>query len=127
MSLLLILAGIAGLTAVAAGAFGAHALRDAVTPDLLAIYQTGALYHLVHAVALLCTALLAREIVTERFALWAGIAFVIGIVIFSGSLYLLAITGTRWLGAITPIGGLAFMVGWAILIWAGIRGATATP
>jgi uncharacterized membrane protein YgdD (TMEM256/DUF423 family) len=118
---LLVVAGFAGLTAVAAGAFGAHALRGSLTPDLLAIYQTGALYHLLHAVALFGTALLSRVEALSTLAVAAGIAFAIGILIFSGSLYVLAITGTRWLGAITPIGGVAFMVGWAIVIWAGFR------
>jgi uncharacterized membrane protein YgdD (TMEM256/DUF423 family) len=120
---LLILAGFAGLTAVAAGAFGAHALRASLTPDLLAIYQTGALYHLVHAVALLGTAVLSRTESLAPLALAAGIAFLLGILIFSGSLYMLAITGMRWLGAITPLGGVSFMAGWAILIWAGFRAA----
>lgn len=118
---LLIAAGFVGLTAVAAGAFGAHALRGSLTPDLLAIYQTGALYHLVHAVALFGTALLSRNEAVAPLAFAAGIAFFVGIVIFSGSLYLLAITGLRWMGAITPIGGVSFMVGWALLIWAGFR------
>lgn len=118
---LLIVSGLAGLTAVAMGAFGAHALRGSVPPDLLAIYETGALYHLVHAVALFGAALLARDAAAGSQALWAGIAFAIGILVFSGSLYVLAITGIRWLGAITPIGGVAFMIGWAMVIWAGIR------
>lgn len=118
---LLIAAGFSGLTAVAAGAFGAHALRASLTPDLLAIYQTGALYHLVHAVALFGTALLSRSEAAASLAFAAGIAFLVGIVIFSGSLYLLAITGLRWMGAVTPIGGVSFMVGWALLIWAGFR------
>ncbi|MCC6919203.1 MAG: DUF423 domain-containing protein [Alphaproteobacteria bacterium] len=119
--LLLILAGFAGLTAVAAGAFGAHALRASLSSDLLATYQTGALYHLVHAVALFGAALLARTASVATIAGAAGIAFAVGILVFSGSLYLLAITGTRWLGAITPVGGVSFMVGWALLIWAGFR------
>jgi uncharacterized membrane protein YgdD (TMEM256/DUF423 family) len=120
---LLVAAGFAGLTAVAAGAFGAHALRGSLTPDLLAIYQTAALYHLLHAVALFGAALLGRVESVSALALATGIAFIVGILLFSGSLYLLAITGTRWLGAITPIGGVAFMVGWATLIWAGFRAA----
>lgn len=121
MNLLLILSGLAGVTGVAAGAFGAHALRDRLTPDMLAVWQTGALYHLLHAVALLAAAALAREAAFARTAVWAGIAFSAGIVLFSGSLYLLAMTGTRILGAVTPVGGGAFMVGWALLVWGGWR------
>ncbi len=123
-AVLLILAGFAGLTAVAAGAFGAHALRASLSPDLLAIYQTGALYHLVHAVALFGTALLGRAANVAAIAGAAGVAFAVGILLFSGSLYVLAMTGTRWLGAITPIGGVSFMIGWALLIWAGFRHGT---
>jgi uncharacterized membrane protein YgdD (TMEM256/DUF423 family) len=124
--LLLVFAGIAGLTAVAMGAFGAHAMRGVLTPDLTAIYQTGALYHLLHAAALFGAALLARDETQATPALVAGIAFAAGIIVFSGSLYVLSITGIRWLGAITPIGGVAFMVGWAALIWAGIRASSAS-
>lgn len=120
---LLIVAGIAGLTAVAVGAFGAHGLRGSLSPEMMAIFQTGALYHLVHALAIFGAALLAREEAYARLASAAGWAFLLGIVIFSGSLYALSITGTRWLGAITPIGGVSFMIGWAMLIWAGVKGA----
>jgi len=121
--MLLILAGLAGFTAVAMGAFGAHALRDTLTPEAAAVYQTGTLYHLIHAVALLGAALLAREEAAARLALWAGYAFAAGIVIFSGSLYLLAVSGVKWLGAITPIGGLAFLAGWTLIALAGWRSA----
>ena len=124
-ALLLILSGLAGLTAVAMGAFGAHALRGSMTPDMAAIFQTGALYHLLHAAALFGAALLARDENQATPAIVAGVAFTLGIIVFSGSLYVLSITGIRWLGAITPIGGVAFMVGWAALIWAGIRVSSA--
>lgn len=123
MGFLLIAAGLAGLTGVAAGAFGAHALKGSLSPEMLAVWQTGALYHLLHAAALLGVAVLARDGAAARPALWAGIAFAAGIVLFSGSLYLLALTGTRALGAVTPFGGVAFMAGWAMLIWAGWRAA----
>lgn len=105
------------------GAFGAHALRGAVPADDLAIYQTGALYHLVHAVALFGAALLARDPAGGKEALWAALAFLAGTVLFSGSLYLLVITGQRWLGAVTPIGGVLFMAGWALVALAGWRAA----
>jgi len=126
MGFLLIAAGIAGLTGVAAGAFGAHALKGSLSPEMLAIWQTGALYHLIHAAALLGLAALARDDAVARQALWAGFAFAAGIALFSGSLYLLALTGTRVLGAVTPLGGISFMAGWALLIWAGWRSASAT-
>ena len=107
-------AAMAGL-GVLLGAFGAHGLRERLTPDLLAVYDTGIRYHLIHALALLAVSWAA-----ERWSnAWVGAAgwlFVAGIVIFSGSLYLLAVTGTRWLGAITPIGGLCFLIGWAALV-----------
>lgn len=109
-----------GLLAVAAGAFGAHALRARLAPEMLDVFETGARYQMYHALALLAVAWGA-----ERWggsAVLAGWAFVVGIVVFSGSLYLLALTGTRWLGAVTPVGGVAFLVGWAALAWAAWRG-----
>lgn len=121
--MLLILTGLAGFTAVAMGAFGAHALRNHLTPEATAVYQTGTLYHLIHAVALFGAALLAREEASARLALWAGYAFATGIVIFSGSLYVLAISGQKWLGAVTPIGGVAFLAGWVLILMAGWRSA----
>lgn len=119
--MLLILAGIAGFTAVAMGAFGAHALRGSLSPESLTTFQTGALYHLVHAAALFGAALLARDDGAVRLAAWAGFAFAGGIVLFSGSLYLLAMTGQKWIGAVTPVGGLLFLAGWALVAFAGLR------
>lgn len=108
----------AGLS-VMLGAFGAHALRDRLGPQILAIYETGVRYQVYHAIALLIVGLLRG--VATRPSPWldaAGWLFTAGIVIFSGSLYLLSVTGARWLGAITPAGGLAFISGWALLtIW----------
>lgn len=104
---------------VALGAFGAHGLRARLAPDLLAIYETGVRYHLVHALALFVAAWLAGEDQT-RSARLAGALFAIGILLFSGSLYLLALTGVRTLGAITPVGGLAWIAGW-VLIAARVR------
>lgn len=121
--MLLFLAGLSGLTAVIMGAFGAHALRDSVAPTDMATYQTGALYHLVHAVALFGAALLARDPSAAKLASWAGYAFFAGTVIFSGSLYVLAITGQKWLGAVTPIGGTLFIAGWALVAIAGWKSA----
>ena len=99
---------------VALGAFGAHGLKATLAPDLLAIYETGVRYHLVHGLGVFVAAWLAGEDQT-RAARLAGVLFVVGILIFSGSLYLLALTGVRALGAITPIGGVAWIAAWTIL------------
>lgn len=116
-----ILGCVFGLLAVAAGAFGAHALRARLAPDLLAVFETGARYQMYHALALLAVAWGVERWGTGG-TVAAGWAFVVGIVLFSGSLYLLALTGVRWLGAITPLGGVAFLVGWGLLAWAAWRG-----
>ena len=108
------------LIAVAAGAFGAHGLRARLTPDLLAVFETGARYHMYHALALLA----ASWSLTRWPGPWparAGWLFLAGTVLFSGSLYALALSGVRWLGAITPLGGLAFLAGWACLLLGAIR------
>ena len=106
--------------AVAMGAFGAHGLKASLSPDLLAVYQTGAQYHIFHALGLLLVGVLAshrpRALVT-----WAGWLLFAGIVLFSGSLYVLAISGERWLGMITPFGGTAFIAGWVLLAVASLR------
>ena len=105
---------------VAAGAFGAHALKSRLTPDMLAVFEVGVRYQLVHALALLAVAWAITRW-PGRAALYAGVLFIAGIVLFSGSLYLLALTGERSLGAITPFGGVAFLAGWACLAWAASR------
>lgn len=103
--------------AVAAGAFGAHALRGALPADRLDVFETAARYQMYHGLALLAVAWVA-----DRWSHWApvvaGCAFVIGIALFSGSLALLALTGQRWLGLVAPVGGASFLVGWATLAWA---------
>lgn len=104
-----------GALAVGCGAFGAHALKSRLNPDLLAIYQTATLYHLVHAVALFALALFARS--TGTSIAWPASLFLAGILLFSGSLYLLAVTGFRQLGMITPLGGLCFIAGWLASGW----------
>jgi len=110
---------VAGLIAVAFGAFGAHGLRGRLTPDMLAVFETGVRYHMYHALALLLVAALMPR-VDGRAMVAAGWLFVAGIVLFSGSLYLLAVTGVTVLGAITPIGGVAFLAGWALLAYAAL-------
>jgi uncharacterized membrane protein YgdD (TMEM256/DUF423 family) len=100
--------------AVAIGAFGAHGLRQRLSPDLLAVFEVGVRYHVYHALALFVVAWISiRNPGTLTQA--SGWAFVAGIVLFSGSLYLLALTGMRGLGAITPFGGVAFLAGWVLL------------
>jgi uncharacterized membrane protein YgdD (TMEM256/DUF423 family) len=110
---LLTVAGTLGFSAVTLGAFGAHGLRDKLVPPMLEVYRTGVLYHLVHAVVVLAVALAADRLRRPR--LVAGL-FGAGIVIFSGTLYLLAITGMSWLGAVTPIGGALLLAGWAAIL-----------
>jgi uncharacterized membrane protein YgdD (TMEM256/DUF423 family) len=107
-----------GFTGVAAGAFGAHALRARLPADLLAVWETAARYQLIHALALLAVALLAAHAPSGAAAA-AGWLFTAGIVLFSGSLYALALTGTRILGAVTPFGGVCFLAGWVALALAG--------
>jgi uncharacterized membrane protein YgdD (TMEM256/DUF423 family) len=103
-----------GGVGVALGAFGAHGLRGRLSPEMLAVFETGVRYHMYHALALLATsALLPR--VDGRAVVIAGWSFIAGIVLFSGSLYTLALSGITTLGAITPLGGLAFIVGWISL------------
>jgi len=106
------IAGILGFLAVALGAFGAHALKARFSPEMLAVWQTGVLYHFIHALALLALALWSR--VTGADILWGALFFSAGIVLFSGSLYALALTGQgRVFGPVTPLGGVAFLAGWA--------------
>jgi uncharacterized membrane protein YgdD (TMEM256/DUF423 family) len=113
----LALAGLDGLMAVAAGAFGAHGVHDPMVQSLL---RTGAQYQATHAVAALVT--LALPQLAPRLAGWAGWLFGVGALVFGASLYALAFSGVAVLGAITPIGGLMLMAGWAMLIWAGLKG-----
>ena len=111
-----VIGALSAFVAVAAGAFGAHWLGDQMAGDLKDIFETAARYQMYHALALLAVGWAAGrwEIASVR---WAGWLFVIGTAIFSGSLYILSITGLRWLGAITPIGGVALLAGWLLLAW----------
>ena len=103
--------------AVALGAFGAHGLRARLVPDMLQIFEVGVRYQMYHALALLGVGSVAGRLPGGTVAV-AGWLFVAGTILFSGSLYALSFTGHRWLGAITPLGGLAFLAGWAALAWA---------
>lgn len=114
------LGALSAFISVAAGAFGAHALRQRLEPDLLAVFETGARYQMYHALALLAVAWAATRW-PGTLMTWAGWLFVLGTVLFSGSLYVLALSGIRWLGAITPLGGLAFLAGWLCLMLGAAR------
>ena len=106
---------------VALGAFGAHGLEGRVPPRDLEIFETAVRYQMYHALALILMGWVVSRWPGDA-AVVAGWAFVVGVLVFSGSLYLLVLTGARWLGAITPLGGLALLLGWAALAWAVVRG-----
>jgi uncharacterized membrane protein YgdD (TMEM256/DUF423 family) len=114
----IIVGSAAMFVAVALGAFGAHALRARLTPDMTAVWQTAVQYHAWHALAILAVGVLLSQWPGQRAVEVAGWLFVAGIVLFSGSLYAMALTGVRGLGAVTPFGGVAFLAGWAALVWA---------
>ena len=117
---LLVLTGIFGAFGVAAGAFGSHGLRARIDAEALAVWDTAVRYHLWHALAIGLAAVLAER-VPPRLARAAGLAFAVGIVLFSGSLYGLALGGPRWLGPVTPFGGTALIAGWILVALAGIK------
>ncbi len=124
MRTFVVLGAVNAFVAIACGAFGAHALAERLTPRLLDVWRTGAQYHLAHALALLLVALLSERLIgagAGRLVNATGWLFVAGIALFSGSLYLLAVTNRGWLGAITPLGGLCFLAGWALLALAAVR------
>ncbi|PEN13229.1 hypothetical protein CRI94_11350 [Longibacter salinarum] len=114
--LFLVIGALAAGIAVAAGAFGAHGLESRVTPDRLETFKTGVAYQMYHALALLAVAWASAQFSAPAVS-YAGYCFIAGMVIFSGSLYILVLTDTSWLGAITPIGGVAFIAGWLLLAW----------
>ena len=118
--LFLLIGALNGFLAVALGAFGAHALRTKIAPDLYTVFQTAAEYHSIHALALLALGILALHH-PSRTLLWSGWLITAGIVLFCGSLYLLAWTGSRTLGILTPFGGGAFLLGWLGLAAAALR------
>ena len=118
----LFIAGISGILSVALGAFGAHGLKNKLSSEMMTVFQTGVQYHQVHTIALLAIAIFLGNSPSST-ATYAGWFFTAGILVFSGSLYALAITEIKILGAITPIGGLAFLVGWALLVKLGFQQA----
>jgi uncharacterized membrane protein YgdD (TMEM256/DUF423 family) len=111
----LLLGSLLGFLGVAIGAFGAHGLRNRLTPEMLGVFETAVRYQMYHVFALLIVAAAIGQLGPARLLEFAGWSFVAGIVIFSGSLYALALTGTGVFGAITPVGGLGFLIGWACL------------
>ena len=117
----LMLGSVGMLLAVALGAFGAHALKKTLTPELMAVYETAVNYHFVHALGLLAVGLLALHLPDTGALRWAGILMAAGLLLFSGSLYALSLSGLRWLGAITPVGGVAFLAAWLLLAVAVVR------
>jgi len=116
------LGALSAALAVALGAFGAHGLRSRVEPELLTSFETAVRYHMYHAIALFAVAFAASQWPHSGLPAIAGWLFIAGTILFSGSLYLLTITGVRWLGAITPIGGLALIAGWVLLAFTAWRG-----
>ena len=120
MKIFALLGSMFGFIGVAAGAFGAHAMANRLEPRMLEVWQTAAQYQMVHALALIGAAFLVHH--TQSTAAWVGgWSFAAGILVFSGSLYLMALTGARGLGAITPIGGVAFLVGWFCCVLASLK------
>jgi uncharacterized membrane protein YgdD (TMEM256/DUF423 family) len=119
--LFIALGALAALLAVLLGAFGAHALRARLGPDMLAIWRTGVEYHFYHALGLLAVGLLAMHLPESSPLRWSGWLMLAGILVFSGSLYILALSGVRWWGAVTPIGGTAFIAAWALFAAAVLR------
>lgn len=115
--LLLMLGSASGALAVVVGAFGAHGLKEMLSEEMMAIYKTGVEYHFYHTLALLAVGVLAQHFRSSLLAA-SGWSFVAGILLFSGSLYALSISGVRLLGAITPLGGLCFIAGWILLAMA---------
>lgn len=115
MKLYALLAAFFGLTSVVLGAFAAHGLKAKLAPNLLSAFETGVQYQMYHALALLLVVVLFRQ-AEQSLYVWAGIGFTLGIVLFSGSLYALALTGIKWFGPVTPLGGVCFIVGWGLLL-----------
>lgn len=118
---IIMIASINGFIAVTLGAFAAHILRDKLSPELLHTFQTGVQYHMYHALAMFGVGLMLINFPTATLLRTSAYLMMAGIVFFSGSLYLLSTSGIRWLGAITPIGGLCFLAAWALITWFAFR------
>src|SRR3990172_4441975 len=112
----LILGGFNAALVVLLGAFGAHGLKARLSAEMLAVYQTGVHYHLFHALGLIAVGLVATQIPASAYLKWSGWLMLVGIILFSGSLYVLSVSGLRWLGMVTPFGGVAFMAAWILFV-----------
>ena len=112
----LILGGFNAALVVLLGAFGAHGLKERLTAEMLAVYQTGVHYHLFHALGLIAVGLVATQISDSAYLRWSGWLMLVGIIIFSGSLYALSVSGLRWLGMVTPFGGMSFIAAWILFV-----------
>ncbi len=119
--LFLLLGALSGFAGVVLGAFAAHGLKGKLTDEMLNVFEVGVRYQIYHALALLMVALLLSRWPRGEFSV-AGWFFVFGTVVFSGSLYALSLSGVRWLGAVTPVGGLAFLLGWLAIAWGAWKG-----
>lgn len=121
MKLFIILGSLSAFFGVGLGAFGAHGLKSRVAPEMLVVWQTGVQYHLVHALALLLIGIICHLVPDDSLVRAAGWALLIGTLLFSGSLYVMVLSGIRPLGMITPLGGIAFLIGWLLLTMAAWR------
>ena len=121
--LFLILGSFNAALVVLLGAFGAHALKARLSTEMLAVYQTGVHYHLFHALGLLAVGLVATQITDSSYLRWSGWLMLVGIILFSGSLYLLSVSGLRWLGMITPVGGISFIIAWILFVVSIVKSA----
>ena len=110
----LVFAACSGAVAVGLGAFGAHVLEDRLAEGMMAIYRTGVEYHFYHALGLLLVGIISSHAPSKQLK-WSALLLGLGIILFSGSLYVLAVSGIRWIGAITPVGGISFIAGWVML------------
>ena len=115
MKIFMVIGSLKASVAVIMGAFGAHALREKLTTDMMSVYQTAVQYHFFHALGLFVVAFVVGQYPHVVVSRWSGWLMLIGILLFSGSLYGLSLSGTRWLGAITPMGGTAFIISWTLL------------
>jgi uncharacterized membrane protein YgdD (TMEM256/DUF423 family) len=121
IKLLLILAAVSGFLSVGLGAFGAHGLRDKLPANLMSAFETGVQYQFTHTLAVIFCCVLAYQFERAIWFQYAAVSFLLGILLFSGSLYGLALTGMKWLGPVTPLGGLMFLLGWALMLVAMVK------
>ncbi|MEY3807176.1 MAG: hypothetical protein RI893_152 [Pseudomonadota bacterium] len=112
----LLLGALSAMIGVGMGAFGAHGLKTIISPELLVVYQTGVSYQMYHALGLIGIALIRLQASNSKLLIWAGWLMFIGILLFSGSLYLLALLNLNWLGMITPVGGVCFLIAWLLIM-----------